>query len=85
MTNPSPFHQWLHSLPATHVQALRDFRRCARAAHPDDPAYLATAFDAGNLAALLRPTADPRKAMTHHEAAAVISAMPRDFVVAIGI
>jgi len=81
---PSPFHLWLHKLPATHVQALRDFRRCARAAHPTDPDYLATALD-GDLVALLRPSADPRKIMTHHEAAAAIKGMPRAFVLAIEV
>jgi hypothetical protein len=81
---PSPFHDWLHKLPAAHVQALRDFRRCARAAHPADEKYLETALD-GDLDALLRPSADPRKPMTHHEAAAAIKAMPREFVVMIGI
>lgn len=80
---PSPFHDWLHKLPPSDVQALRDFRRVARAAHPADPNYLATAL-AGDLIALLKPTADPRKAMTHQEAAAAIAAMPKEFVVMIG-
>lgn len=80
---PSSFHQWLHKLPATHVQALRDFRRCAKAAHADKDDYLVHALD-GDLVALLRPSADPRKAMTHQEAAAAIAAMPREFVLAIG-
>lgn len=80
---PSAFHDWLHALPASHVQALRDFRRCARAAHPDHPEYLATALDGGELHELLRPSADPRKKLTHHEAAAVIAEMPRRHVLAI--
>jgi hypothetical protein len=78
---PSAFHDWLHALPASHVQALRDFRRCARAAHAG-PDYLATALD-GPLHELLRPAADPRKDLTHHEAAAVIAAMPRRHVLLI--
>lgn len=81
---PSAFHEWLHSLPAAHVQALRDFRRCARAAHPG-PDYLAKALDAGELHTLLRPASDPRKALTHHEAGAVVAAMPREFVLAIHV
>lgn len=79
---PSDFHNWLHALPLSHVQALRDFRRLARAAH-DGPDYLARAFDAGELHVLLRPAADPRKQLTHHEAAAVIAAMPRKHVLMI--
>lgn len=73
---------WLHKLPAPHVQALRDFRRLARAAYPTDPDYLATAL-AGNLAELLHPSADPRKKLTPAEAAVVIAAMPREFVLAV--
>lgn len=80
---PSAFHDWLHKLPASHVQALRDFRRCACAAHPDHPDPLAKALDSP-LPALMEPSGDPRKALTHHEAAAVIGAMPREFVLAIG-
>lgn len=72
---------WLHKLPAPHIQALRDFRRLARAAHPADPDYLATAL-AGDLAELLQPSADPRKKLTPAEAAAVILVMPREFVLA---
>lgn len=79
---PSAFHDWLHALPASHVQALRDFRRCARAAHPDNPNYLAAALD-GDLAALLHPAADPRKDLTHYEAAAVIAEMPQRHVLMI--
>lgn len=79
---PSDFHEWLHKLPASHIQALRDFRRCARAAYPA-PDHLAQALDTGKLHELLRPAADPRKALTHHEAAAVISAMPRRHVLMI--
>lgn len=73
---------WLHALPASHVQTLRDFRRLARAAHPNDPDYLATAL-AGDVAELLQPSADPRKTLTPAEAAAVIRAMPREHVLAI--
>lgn len=72
---------WLHKLPAPHVQALRDFRRLARAAYPSDPDYLATAL-AGDVPELLRPSADPRKKLTPAEAAFVILAMPREFVLA---
>ena len=79
---PSAFHDWLHALPASHVQALRDFRRCARSAHEGDD-YLAAALDAGELHTLLRPASDPRKGLTHVEAGAVIAAMPREFVLAI--
>ncbi len=79
------FHDWMHRLPASHIQALRDFRRCARAAYPADPVYLSTALDAGNLTELLRLTADPRKALTPVEAALAIAEMPRDFVLQIDI
>jgi hypothetical protein len=79
---PSAFHDWLHKLPASHVQALRDFRRCARAAHPGDD-YLAAALDAGDVHELLQSAADPRKELTHQEAAAVIAAMPRRHVLMI--
>lgn len=80
---PSAFHDWLHKLPAAHVQALRNFRRAAQAAHPDDPAYLATALE-GDLPALLGPVTNPHHhVLTHHEAAAVISDMPRKHVLMI--
>lgn len=79
---PSAFHQWLHALPASHVQALRDLRRCARAAH-EGPDYLATALDTGKLHDLLRPASDPRKGLTHTEAAAVLLQMPRKYVLMI--
>jgi hypothetical protein len=79
---PAAFHDWLHALPASHVQVLRDFRRCARAAHPGD-SYLAAALDAGDLHTLLRPASDPRKALTHIEAGAVLAAMPRKYVLMI--
>ena len=78
---PSPFHGWLHNLPPAHVQALRDFRRCARAAH-DGPDYLSAAL-AADIEALLQPTASPRNPLTPREAAAIISAMPRAFVLSI--
>ena len=80
---PSPFHQWLHKLPPSHVQALRDFRRCARAAYPDERDYLAKALDAGEHERLLHPSADPRKPFTPAEAARAIAEMPRGFVLAI--
>jgi hypothetical protein len=76
------FHDWLHALPASHVQALRDFRRCARSAHEGED-YLAAALDAGELHTLLRPAADPRKELSHTEAAAVVAEMPREFVLMI--
>ncbi len=75
---------WLHALPPPHVQVLRDFRRLARAAYPDDPAFLATALDAGGLAELLTPAAQPLPAPTPSEAAAILSAMPRQFVLMVG-
>jgi hypothetical protein len=81
---PTPFHDWLHALPASHVQALRDFRRCARAMYPDDPDYLATAL-AGDVEALLHPAADPRKALTPAQAAVIIAAMPREHVISIHV
>ncbi len=36
---------WLHKLPASQVQALREFRAAARLAYPDDFAPLARAID----------------------------------------
>ncbi len=77
------FHDWLHALPASHVQALRDFRRCAREAYPNEPDYLAKAIDSGDLAELLQFSADPRKPLTPAEAAEIIGAMPREFVLSI--
>jgi hypothetical protein len=74
-------HDWLHALDPRHVQALRDFRRCARAAYPDDRDYLAAAFDAGNLEELLHPSAKPAPALSPAEAAIIIAAMPREFVI----
>lgn len=73
---------WLHKLPGPHVQALRDFRKCARAAYPNDPDYIATAL-AGDLVQLLMPATSPRKMLSPAEAAAVIAAMPREFVLAV--
>jgi hypothetical protein len=75
-------HDWLHALPAAHVQLLRDFRRAARAAYPG-PDSLAKALDAGNLEELLHGSARPPPAPSPAEAAAIISAMPRDFVIGV--
>lgn len=75
------FHDWLHAQPNNVVQALRDFRRCAREAYPDDPNYLSTAYDSGKIEELLHPMARPAPALSPQEAAAKISAMPREFVI----
>lgn len=77
------FHDWLHALPASHVQALRDFRRLARAAHDNHPDSLGRALDAGSLAGLMQAAAGPGKALNYHEAAQVIAAMPRRHVLMI--
>jgi len=77
------FSDWLHTLPAAHLQALRDFRRAARAAHPSDPNYLAAALDAPGLAELLQSATSPRKVLTPAEEAETILSMPRAFVLAL--
>jgi hypothetical protein len=74
------FHDWLHKLPSAQVQALRDFRRVARDAFPNDPDYLLKAIDSGRLELLLEPVARPAPALTPAEAAAAIKAMPRDLL-----
>ena len=73
---------WLHALPASHVQALRDFRRLAKGAYPTDRNYLGTAFDLGStkIAELMAPAARPAPALTPYEAGIVIAAMPRELV-----
>lgn len=81
---PTAFHDWLHKLPAAHVQALRDFRKCARAKYPDARDYLAKALDAGEHEALLHPAAHPLSLTTPAESARVISTMPREHVLSIG-
>jgi len=74
---------WLHKLPATHAQALRDFRRASREAYPNDADYLARALDAGNMIDLLTPHTSPRKKLSPAQEAAAILAMPREFVLAL--
>jgi hypothetical protein len=64
----------------TQVQALRDFRRVAREAFPDDPDYLLKALDSGRLEQLLETVARQPPALTPAEAAAAIKAMPRDML-----
>lgn len=74
---------WLHKLPAPHIQALRDFRRAARAAYPNDADYLAKALDSGNVIELLGPYTSPRKILSAAQEAVVIAMMPREFVLAV--
>lgn len=76
-------HVWLHALPDAHVQALRDFRRLARAAYPNEPDYLARALDSGKMAELLRAGARHGKTLTPSEEAQAIAAMPREFVLSL--
>jgi hypothetical protein len=71
---------WLHKLPASHIQALRDFRKGARAAYLEED-YLAKALDAGNIAELLAPFTSPLKKLSPSQEAAIIAAMPREFIV----
>ncbi len=77
---PTPFHDWLHALPGPRVQALRDFRRLARAAYPNEPDSLAKALDSGKLPELLRPGAHRGKTLSPDEEAAIILGMPREYV-----
>ncbi len=43
----SAFHDWLHALPIEQVQALREFRAAAKAAHPGALNAMANALDEG--------------------------------------
>ena len=47
------FHDWLHALPIEHVQALRDFRSAAKAAHPGALNAMANALDEGTAPAMI--------------------------------
>jgi|HubBroStandDraft_5_1064220.scaffolds.fasta_scaffold400030_1 hypothetical protein len=76
---------WLHKLPAPQVQALRDFRSCARAAYPNDRNYLATALDAGNIDKLLEPMARPEPFLTPVQAATFIATAPRELILLLRI
>jgi hypothetical protein len=71
---------WLHKLPAPQVQALRDFRTCARAAYPADRDYLATALAAGHIDTLLEPMARAEPYLTPAQAATFITNAPRDLI-----
>ncbi len=74
---------WLHKLPGPQVQALRDFRSAARAAYPNDADYLTKALDSGNVAEMLMPYATPLKKLSPAQEAALIAAMPREFILAL--
>lgn len=74
------FSDWLHRLPPDQIKVLRAFRRAAKQAHYGETVPMAVTFEADKLPELLAEFDQERMPFSANEAAAIVKAMPREFV-----